>query len=380
MNYFCVLIFITCILTSSAQTESSLLIGATTEKKTYSANFTAIKNLLETYNAAILENPTYVGSEWAPKVLNEYTIPDYLLKQEISAYRSKFQIKPNLMYIFKMDSCWVAQMAYHLYDGTEFKGLLCVYNFGVTKIQSDFKLVPYAQLQKFKQGKTKTISYYSHENSVLSASNIDSLENYNNFLSRVLKTPVISFKCYNYLNFAELNICNGLIAGNFSHAISENAYTDIYNSIIHTTSFESLFHESTHLYNHQLNPVMHPCIDEGLACYFGSCQKKPYTFHLAVLQNYLQLHPEINLNNTLYYHKDFISQESSFETDMGSLLAAMAFGRWGYAGILKLTSINSGNEEFYAGITNLFNVKREDLNVFLRDELKKYTNGSNKSD
>lgn len=348
------------------------MIGETTPGKTQSANFIGIKNLLENYHIQMLNDLLYIGDSWATKTTLEYPMPDYLLKQELAAYTGKFQIKANLMYINKMDSFWVAQMAYHLFDDNEFKGLLCVYNFGVVKINNEFKLVPYINFFKFDHSRKNTIQYYSQENLSRPDKRIDSLDRFNLYLSKVLKTSIIKFKCYNYFNFTEVNVCNGLMVGTNSFLLNDNAYADTYNNIIHTTSFETYFHECVHLYTNQINPNKHDWLDEGIATFLGGCQKNNYEYHLKILHQYIYKHPEINLNNALDYGNKYLSQHSSIKTDIGCLIAAIAFERHSYDGLLKLIAINNNSEDFYNGVARILKTERNNLNTFLREELAKY--------
>jgi hypothetical protein len=373
MRYFFIFIFgVQLTILPGQNSNPVFMIGETTYRKTYSKDFTGIKNLLENYHNQMLSDLHYTGDSWTTQTTLEYPMPDYLLKQELAAYTGKFQIKANLMYLNKMDSFWVAQMAYHLFDNNDFKGLLCVYNFGVVKINNEFKLVPYTNFFKFDYSRKNTIQYYSQENLSSSDKRLDSLDRFNLFLSKVFKTPVIKFKCYNYFNFTEVNVCNGLMVGTNSFLQKDNAYADTYNNIIYTTSFESFFHECVHLYTSQINPNKHDWLDEGIATFLGGCLKNNYKYHLKILHLYLHQHPEINLNNALDYGNKYLSQESSIKTDIGCLIAAIAFERHSYDGLLKLIAINNTSEDFYNGVAGILKTERHNLNAFLREELAKY--------
>ena len=85
---------------------------------------------------------------------------------------------------------------------------------------------------------------------------------------------------------------------------------------------------------------------------------------------YLNIHSEINLNNVLDYLR--IDDFTGYNYSIGGLFCKIIYEKEGIDGVFKLLRAGSTDEDFYKAIEENFGVKRENLNSYLRTEIKKY--------
>jgi hypothetical protein len=96
---------------------------------------------------------------WTTNTLKKYKMPDYLLRSALYPFESQ-KIVPNLISIEKDNSkdYWIAKVAFSVFEKTNYKGLVCVYNYGVRNENNQFKLFnlfEIANLQLFKNSGCK---------------------------------------------------------------------------------------------------------------------------------------------------------------------------------------------------------------------------------
>jgi hypothetical protein len=152
-----------------------------------------------------------------------------------------------------------------------------------------------------------------------------------------------------------------------------SAFTDLYNKIIYASSNYAYYypHEIVHIYiGNNFKGTYHSWFDEGLATYLGGSLGLSLEDHLKKLNNYLEQHPEVNLNNPLDYIR--IDDYTNYQYTIGGLICKMMYERKGYNGVFELLKAGNTDEDFYKAIEKYFGVKRENLNTFLRKEIGKY--------
>lgn len=121
---------------------------------------------------------------------------------------------------------------------------------------------------------------------------------------------------------------------------------------------ENYFHEVVHLYLNHLNPKSP--LTEGLAVFYGGSLGHELKWHIKRLNEYLQLHPEINLNklDDFYYMDNFTNPASAI---MGMLCLA-TYEKEGVQGLRRILAIPSVDALF----DREYKVKPGEWDRFLR--------------
>jgi hypothetical protein len=124
---------------------------------------------------------------------------------------------------------------------------------------------------------------------------------------------------------------------------------------------ENYFHEVVHIYLNKLFPKS-PLV-EGLAVFYGGSMGHDLKWHLTRLNDYLNQHPEINLNDLkkFYYMDNFTNPNSTLR----GLLCYIAYKNGGLDKLKKLMSY----KDTYSAIEKEFGIKKDGLNEYLRQQI-----------
>jgi hypothetical protein len=128
-------------------------------------------------------------------------------------------------------------------------------------------------------------------------------------------------------------------------------------------------HELIHLILHKRYKNSHGWFNEGVATYFGMSRGKPLEWHLKKVNTYLLSHPEINLNNLLELSN--LDGETTFVYALGGFMVQLAYEKGGYELIKKLLLSGNTENDFYSACKTYFYIERNELNTYIRNELKK---------
>lgn len=125
---------------------------------------------------------------------------------------------------------------------------------------------------------------------------------------------------------------------------------------------ENYFHEVVHIYLNHLFPSSP--LQEGLAVFYGGSMGHSLKWHLAKLNQYLNEHPEIDLTDfrKLYYMDNFTNPRSTIQ----GLLCDLAYKKGGVDELKRLMTYKNLD----TAIETEFNVKKNNLNDFLRSQIK----------
>ncbi|MCK9450867.1 MAG: hypothetical protein M0Q90_04195 [Bacteroidales bacterium] len=155
---------------------------------------------------------------------------------------------------------------------------------------------------------------------------------------------------------------------------------------------EDHFHEIIHLLLSKLGErSSYHWFEEGIATYFGGSLTHEYPFHISRLKNYLSENPWIDLSGSLsaYYKDDnnnihfgnppasdsFIKQyfsdkemKSNFIYVIHAAIVDIAYRQGSYEKVKELYLCKADNEEeFYNCIEEVLEIKRSDLNDYIRE-------------
>ncbi|MES2513284.1 MAG: hypothetical protein V4580_04040 [Bacteroidota bacterium] len=340
----------------------------------------SIINFMAEYHRRIFKDWTYSGVHWTKESKALYKYPDYMLKQEFAGHDWN-KIKPNLIAIFHPDTnYYLAQVGYSYFDTiTKNTHPFCVYTFAITKQNDSLKFFPVIETYAFKKYENKSIALYVKDESQDYTYLLDSLQTYNLKLAKLFEISPIKFACYKFTNFDELNTSIGLDVQRNNARSENNAYCDMLNKVIYGTTINCYFHEVVHMYvGNDYVETCHSWINEGLATYLGG-SGLTLDQHLHYLAIDLKKHTEYDLSNFLEYEHKHIDHTTkviwtSYKFTLGGLMSKLVYETKGMSGLKRLLSNGSNDEQLYQTVCKELNIKRKDLNEFLRREVYKYLN------
>jgi len=149
---------------------------------------------------------------------------------------------------------------------------------------------------------------------------------------------------------------------------SPSGMADHKNNIIYASGLgEDYFHEVVHLY---LNPQFEDSpLGEGLATFYGGSKGKSLNWHLRYLNEYLQKHPELDLNS--FSNADFqglnVDHNSNMTYTLQGLLCLLAYQKNGPSGLKRIMTYSSLQDIF----SKEFNIQAGQWNSFIRNTLQK---------
>ncbi|MBL4669430.1 MAG: hypothetical protein JKY30_09235 [Flavobacteriales bacterium] len=141
------------------------------------------------------------------------------------------------------------------------------------------------------------------------------------------------------------------------------------NRIVYASGIGEYYpHELIHFLLNPHFPNCHLWINEGVATYFGMSRGKELGWHLKKLNEHLLEHPEINLNNMLELKT--LDQYTDYRYVLGGLIIKKAFEKGSYELVKKMMNAGKEDTDFYSVIEKYLGIKRQELNIIIRQELK----------
>lgn len=126
-------------------------------------------------------------------------------------------------------------------------------------------------------------------------------------------------------------------------------------------------HEMVHLFVGPLYPGMYLWTGEGIAVYLGGSRGKPLTWHIRRTNNYLQNHPEIDLNNML----DLVTLDdyTEYRYVLGGAIIELIKQKEGWPGVKEFLKESTDKDSYYQAVKKHLGWKRKDINIKFRKML-----------
>lgn len=188
--------------------------------------------------------------------------------------------------------------------------------------------------------------------------------------SRNFSVPIDTIDYYFASTTEEIQKIKGFdyIIGNNGKQIPSGK-ADVKNRIVYCAGLNEYYpHELIHILLNSNYPNCHLWINEGIATYFGMSRGYDLDWHLAKVNKFLNIHPEINLNDLL--ELETLDQYTDYRYALGGYLVRKAYEKGGYELLKKLMNGGTKDSDFYYAIEKYLKIKREDLNEYIRSDLK----------
>ena len=152
---------------------------------------------------------------------------------------------------------------------------------------------------------------------------------------------------------------------------NECGYFDEFNNIVYATAYvgENHQHELTHSLNKYF-PKAHGLLLAGISAYWGGEKAhngKSLLYHVKRVNEYLQLHPEINLNEPTEFWK--MDSETNPQYVIGAILCDKALREGGFDKLKKILNSGDSDKELKIMIEDELKIKKDMINLYLRNRI-----------
>lgn len=331
---------------------------------------TEIINLWTNY---LKSNPDEINNSpyWSEKDKTKYKSYD-LLKSEgfISPSLYYFQLNNKILSITKLKDDYLIKSMF--YEPENFN-IYAITNVLARKEKGKYFLTNYQPILT-SNWKTKTIGSITYHYFPDYKFNKNAAKEANNYLKKICKAFNLKIEPINYF------ICNDCedvskIKG-FDYVLSmgngtECAFFDKYNNIIYATQLagENHQHELTHYINKSFLNA-NDFLLTGLSAYWGgenAHKAKPLIHSIKRVNNYLKLHPEIDLNKVTEFWK--MDEETNPQYVTSAIICHLAILKGGLPLLKKFLDCGNNDEDLLSFIENHLDIKKEQLNKVLRKKI-----------
>lgn len=256
--------------------------------------------------------------------------------------------------------------------------LICIYNLTVNK-NGKLENVFLEKLADYKYKKINNISLFAQNDKLLKEEDIKRLIIFNNKMSSFFDISPLGFQYVIFENMIEMKKELGYDFDSDMYLgpnIGGVAYTRV--NIIFSGNGSAFYpHELVHLYTEKINKKTIDIIDEGLATYFGGTQGLTFNQAMEELNNSLKEH-QINAFETIFIDKRWknLTDALSLEYSYGAFLCHLILTKHDKKTLFKLIKEVNNLEDFIYSLENIFEIDREELDQFIKNELNTYINNN----
>jgi hypothetical protein len=295
-----------------------------------------------------------------------------------NTFKGKYKYKPTLLSLTKVEGFETkinAKIAWIGSESNEFSSLRIIYNLELIKYKESFKIqnVLSTNVKNWKKAKIGDVQYYYYPDFDFDEKKAAIFNAFNTEIALFFETNPIEFKyflCKDVCHFMKIRGYDFEESMFFSNQNGAEAMP--YERLIFSGNDSEINkHELVHLYTYIKHKNKNSIIDEGVATYFGGSKGLTYTEHLRKLKNHLRDN-KIDIYNELFYKNYVLDDLTSLKYTVGAFLCDLAMKKGGKSGLFKLLNSGKSNDELIQTIENLFNLKKENFNIFIKNELENY--------
>ncbi len=329
---------------------------------------------LSSHPDSVYDNPYWLSSEKQRYMKYDFLNSVYF---NPSLYYFLAYNKPTVMSVFRADSGFVIRTLFASQADSGFSRPFCITRIMAKKEAGQFRLcnvLPFntRSWQKETLGNITFILPPTHQFNRELAQRMDAFVD---SLAALWNIKPLPSEFYLADDLSEIMTMRGF---DFYVGESYNRGTgglaDVANRIVFGAGQNEWYpHEFVHVYVNPMFPNAHFYFLEGYAALLGGSRGHDLSWHVRRMQQYLNDHPELDLNDLLgFWHFD---PQTDPKYVFGGLLCRLALDKGGMSTLRRLFSFGQKEKDFYDAIEAVFGVKQQELNRFIRTKLAAYAAG-----
>ncbi len=338
------------------------------------SNNLQIHSIIKTWEAYLNSNPdsSYDNPYWLQSEIKKYKSFDLLNHAWFypSLYYLMQYFKPSILSISEKKDFYVIRTIFANSPKADSGSIqtLAITNVAVVYHNGQFKLcniLPF-NTTNWRKEKIDSISFIFPQSHKFNRGLAERLNNFVDSLTAIWKIPIKPIEYYFADDFDVVAKSLGLdYRMGEGNQIKPKGFTDIKNSIVYAGGSNEWYpHEFVHIYINPLFPNSNEYFLEGYATLMGGSGGKSFEWHIKNVNNYLKMHSEMDALN--YTGLDnFIGPEYI----IGALLCKLALDKGGIDFLKRLMGYGKKEEDLYKAIKDIFNVNKDDVNNFIRNEI-----------
>jgi hypothetical protein len=264
------------------------------------------------------------------------------------------------------------QFSYCQDDGTPY--VLCIANYYIKRENGTLKLYNalYINREEWSHTKYGIIDYYYPKYHQFNRGKAKELIDFIDEISKNFKVSSQAFEYYFANNFEEIQNLKGLDYWyGMGGKLKPTGSADV-SGIFSSGKGENDFHEAFHVIVDTKYTNKHLWTGEGIATFLGGSRGKSLDWHLKRTYDFLEEHPEIDLNNLLDLRT--IDEFMDYRYAFGGFIAKKIYQKGGWEMLRNFMNSGITNEDYYNAIKQFLGVSRKNLNSYLRKEIAEEVN------
>lgn len=336
-----------------------------------SDNNTAILNkFYEFINATTEDNGT--DAFWGESKYFKHPEDDFL-----DVIKNAKNHKMTLLSINNIDDHRSLVKVAWIKNNDNFGNLYAIYNFIAFNNKNEiiFENVLDYNTKDFKTFTVDEIKYVIHQDHELNRKIVRKMVTFNKKMALFFEKDIMKFT---YLLCKDMKQFKGIRGFDFdSMMVDQNQIGGetfpADNLIFAGNDSEFYPHEVVHLYTYQHFRKIHKIVDEGLATYFGGSKGIKFEDHILKLKDHLN-EKDLNVYEELFNKSEhyILDDTTSLWYTIGALLCDITLKKYGKEGLFNLMNSGKTNDELLLSLEKIFKIKKEDLDGFIKSELKNY--------
>ena len=329
------------------------------------------KNYLNSTPDSTYDNPYWLGSEKKQYAKFDFLNTGYFSP---SLYYFLRYYRPTVMSIARIDSVFVIRTLFASVADSVFCRPFCIIKLAAVRDGGHYALCNILPIntRNWQREKVGNITFVfpstHHFNRILA----ERMNTFADSIASLWSVPPVAADFYLADDLSDIMKMRGYdfyVGEGYNRGTG--GVTDIANRIVFGAGQDEWYpHEFVHLYVNPLFPNAHLYFLEGYASLLGGSRGHDLAWHMRRINQYLESHPELDLNNLLeFWRFDGITEPKHV---FGGLLCDLALRKGGLPELKKLMSFGREEKDFYNAVEVIFGVRQQDLNTFIRKELKSY--------
>ncbi len=334
---------------------------------------TEIKEVIKLWESYLTSRPDsiYDNPYWSKAEKVKYK--DFDLLRNSFSPTLYMGFLPTVLSVKPTDDFYEIKTIFSSCTDSGYSNPLCVMNVYAKKENNQYKLFNALPINTRNWNTTKVgeIAYHYPSTHTFNPDSAEQLKVFIDSLVKLYKTQIVPIDLYLTDDFDELQKARGLESymGMGNQKKLPGGRTDGFNKIIYSAGRDESAHEIVHIYLSPLFPKCNFYFTEGIATYYGGSIGNPLEWHIQRMALYLEQHPEIDLNDIFSFR--FMDKLTNPAYVFGGLFCQMALEKGGIKKLKRLMNYGNRPEDFYTAIEKEFGIKKENLDRFLRKEIKK---------